>query len=341
MEKTEMEKTEIQKTEMEKTEMQKTEMEKTEMQKTEIQKTEEETMLSDQKTVKKKSWLALPLYYLEAIAIVLLGQILGGIFIGFIYVFLLVLSPAAAESAEWVTGSMYAMFIGIWLIAAVYTGVFRKNRPILKTAWTWHEGNNWKNLFLGIAVGFGLNGVCILAAWLHKDIFLEFDSFRPISFLIIFVMVFVQSSAEEFVCRGLLYQRLMGSYGKPAVAIVGNSLLFALLHLGNEGVTVLSLLNIFLSGILFSLMVYYMDSLWCAFAAHAAWNFTQNILFGLPNSGIVVPYSVFKLDASVAVDSFAYNVGFGIEGTVVADAVLLLACVAMYLLGRRKVKKAA
>ena len=31
------------------------------------------------------------------------------------------------------------------------------------------------------------------------------------------------------------------------------------------------------------------------FAVHTAWNFTQNILFGLPNSGINVPYSVFKL----------------------------------------------
>ena len=57
-----------------------------------------------------------------------------------------------------------------------------------------------------------------------------------------------------------------------------------------------------------SLMVYYMDSLWCAFAVHTAWNFTQNILFGLPNSGINVPYSVFKLNAATARDSFAYNI---------------------------------
>ena len=73
-------------------------------------------------------------------------------------------------------------------------------------------------------------------------------------------------------------------------------------------------------------------------AAHGAWNFTQNIIFGLPNSGITVPFSVFKLDASTARNSFAYNVGFGIEGTLVADIVLILACVIMYLWGRNKKK---
>ena len=112
-----------------------------------------------------------------------------------------------------------------------------------------------------------------------------------------------------------------------------------MLHLANYGVTVLSVLNIFLVGILFSLMVYYMDSLWCAFAVHTAWNFTQNIHFGLPNSGINVPYSVFKLDAATARDSFAYNVGFGIEGTFFADLVLLADCFQLYLWGRKHGKK--
>ena len=62
-------------------------------------------------------------------------------------------------------------------------------------------------------------------------------------------------------------------------------------------------------------------------------------MFGLPNSGMVVPYSVFRLDASTASDSFAYNVGFGIEGTLFADIVLILACVAICLWGRKNGKK--
>jgi hypothetical protein len=66
-------------------------------------------------------------------------------------------------------------------------------------------------------------------------------------------------------------------------------------------------------------------------AAHTAWNFTQNIIFGLPNSGSVVPYSIFMLDASTARDSLFYNVGFGVEGTVFADILLIAAAIGLYL----------
>ncbi|MCI8783643.1 MAG: CPBP family intramembrane metalloprotease [Dorea sp.] len=234
---------------------------------------------------------------------------------------------------------MYLSFIGIWILTLLYLRFTKKNRPILKSIGRSAAGNNLKNLLLGFVLGFVLNGVCILAAWLHKDISLHYDSFRPVAFALIFIAVFVQSSAEELVCRGFLYQRLRQSYGHPAVAIIGNSLLFAILHLTNEGVTILSVLNIFIVGVLFSFMVYYMDSIWCAMSMHAMWNFTQNIIFGLPNSGIVSPYSVFRLDASTAKDSFAYNVGFGIEGTLLADVILILACICLYLWGKNNREK--
>lgn len=279
----------------------------------------------------------LPILYLEALALIMAGQILGGILVG-------VFSVALGSYIEsiydiWYTASAYAVFIGIWIVTLLFIGLSGKRRPIFQAVGPKAAGNNWKNLLLGLIIGFGLNGICILAAYLHKDIALQFESVRPISLVLIFVMVFIQSSAEELVCRGFLYQMLLKGSRRPVFAIVGNSLFFAVLHLFNQGVTVLSIINIFLFGILFSLFVYYMDSLWCAFAVHAMWNFTQNILFGLPNSGIVVPYSIFKLDAASATDSYAYNVGFGIEGTIMADIVLLAACVVLYLWGRKHGKK--
>ncbi len=101
----------------------------------------------------------------------------------------------------------------------------------------------------------------------------------------------------------------------------------------------LSIINIVVTGLLFSLVVYYTDSLWCVFMMHTAWNYTQNIIFGLPNSGIVSSFSIFKLDAASAMDSFAYNAGFGIEGTIVADLVLILAAAAVYVWGSRREKR--
>lgn len=276
--------------------------------------------------VKRKFTDNILVLYLICILIIILGQQLG---------MLLYLFPFMSGTDVALTITMYLSSIGTWILMLLYLRFTKKNRPILQTVQRKAAGNNWKNLLVGIASGFGLNGLCILAAWLNKDISLYYDSFRPIPFVIIFLAVFVQSSAEELICRGFLYQRLRRSYQNPAVAIIGNSLLFAILHLMNDGVTVLSMLNIFVVGILFSFMVFYMDSLWCAMAMHTAWNFTQNILFGLPNSGIVSPYSVFRLNAATARDSLAYNVGFGIEGTLFADIVLILACVCIYLWGRK------
>ena len=123
------------------------------------------------------------------------------------------------------------------------------------------------------------------------------------------------------------------------MAVIVNSLLFAFLHLFNNGVTVLAIVNIFVVGVLFSLIIYYMNSLWCAMALHTAWNFTQNILFGLPNSGMISPYSLFRLDTATVQDSFAYNVGFGVEGTVFADVVIILACIAIWLWGQKNMVK--
>lgn len=277
--------------------------------------------------------------YGEVCIMLLIGQILGMFIMGFISGILNIFISDIDTSDIWETAVDYGSFIGIWLVTLLFLKLNRKKRPILQAVGTKPDGNNIFKFLFGILIGFALNGVCILVAWLHGDIVIHFESFRPLSFVFIFAMVLIQSSAEELMCRGFLYQILIQRFKSPVFAILGNSLLFASLHLGNNGITVLSFIDICLSGILFSLMVYYMDSLWCAFAGHTAWNFTQAIIFGLPNSGNPAVYSVFKIDLDNSKNSFAYNVIFGIEGTVLSVIVLALACVAFYLWGRKYGKK--
>ena len=284
---------------------------------------------------KRKWYDTLGILYVQTALLFTVGQLVGGILIGLLDYGLSLVSKPLQESGAWIMGTMYLSFIGIWLVVLLRIWASRKDRPLLADVGPKARGNNGKMLLIGAAVGFGLNAVCVLIAWLHKDIVLYFDSFRPLPLLGLFVAVFIQSSAEELACRGFLFKKLLRSYRNPAVAVIGNALFFGILHLLNDGVTVLSIVNIVVVALFFSLIVYYTDSLWCVFMAHAAWNYTQNILFGLPNSGIVSDFSVFKLDAASAVNSFAYNVGFGIEGTAVADVVLILATAAVFLWGRR------
>ena len=246
--------------------------------------------MEKKKLLKNKIVDTLPVLYLETVILMVLGQFLGNFVLGIPVGIAYARNPEILNSAFLNTTLMYVIFWGIWAVALFWIGIRKRNRPILQAVGTKPQGNNWKYLLFGLVLGFALNGFCILIAWLHHAIVLTYDAIHPLWFVVVFLTVFIQSSAEELLCRGFLYQKLRRSYKNPVVAIVGNALLFALLHLANNGVTVLSVLNIFLVGILFSLMVYYMDSLWCAFAVHTAWNFTQNILFGLPNSGINVPY---------------------------------------------------
>ena len=266
------------------------------------------------------------------VALLAVGQVVGFA--------LIVLLPLPAHDPVVETGRMYYVFVGIWLVFAAYMMFTQKNRPILSWLGSRVEGNRPSMFALGLLIGFVLNGFCALVALLHGDIRLCFDGVDLLPTLILFVGVLIQSSAEELACRVFMYQRLRDAYARPIVALVGNPALFAVLHLMNSGVTALSVLNIFLVGLLFSMCVYYFNSFWMVAAIHTSWNFTQNILLGLPNSGSVAPFSIFKLEKG-AVDSLAYNVGFGIEGTALACVVLVAACVCAYVIGQKVGRPAA
>ena len=236
--------------------------------------------------------------------------------------------------------SMYLAFIGIWIICLLVMAAFRRNRPMLKAVWTAPKGNRVSYLFLGLLIGFLMNGSIILLAWLNKDIKLSFDRIDLLQLLIMLVAVFIQSSAEELCTRIYLFQRIRRGYKGYWFAIVINAALFGLLHVFNPGVTALPIIEIILTGILYSLMMIYFDSPWLVMGAHAGWNYTQNIIFGLPNSGIVSLYSIFKLDAATGTSSFAYDPQFGIEGSI-ASFILHVALVVLmiYLCTRKKARK--
>ena len=265
--------------------------------------------------------------------LVILGQILGIIIQNWMAKLFDQTSPV------YITFSSYFVTIGCWIVPLLYFLIFRHRRPILKALGTKPAGNNFRYLLLGLLIGFGLNFLCAMTAMISKDIHLSFRTFDPLVFLLLLFAVFVQSSSEEVMDRGYLFQVLIKGYRNKLVAIIGNTLIFALMHFMNPGFTWLAMANIFFSGLLFSLFVYYFDSIWCPFGIHTGWNFTQSILLGLPNSGLVMPYSIFELDTASARNSFVYNVAFGIEGTVFSTVILALACLVTFLIGRKRAGK--
>jgi len=230
----------------------------------------------------------------------------------------------------------YYGFITIWVGFFLVVLIFRSNRPMLKGIKYDGHGNSIKGLLIGLALGFGTNGFCILMSVLMGDIHLSYSGFRLAPFAVFLICVFIQSAAEEIADRWYLYQKLRRRYKNPWFAIVINALVFMALHLLNPGISVLAVIQLFAVGMVFSELVYYYNGLWIAMAFHAGWNFTQSILFGLPNSGIVSAFSIFKLEAASGTNGIFYNVAFGVEGSPGAVVLISLVGVAIYLINRGK-----
>ena len=256
------------------------------------------------------------------------------------FIVLLIIGRAAGFSSDvWNTAILYFAFFGVW-IAFFLNALLRKNRPLFKAYGTGLSGNRIPELLVGLLLGFGMNGLLILFAMMHGDVHLYFDRFEIVPFFILLLAVFIQSAAEEIMCRGFIYQRVLRTYrGKFLLAALVNGIFFGLIHMTNDGATPIAIIDIIICGIQYSAMVYYFDSLWMAMGAHAGWNFTQSILAGLPNSGNVFPYSIFRLDAATASNSFFYDVGFGVEGTIPAVIMEIAVTVAIVLIGRKMKKE--
>ena len=246
------------------------------------------------------------------------------------------LFPTVNDDGFWSLFIMYASTIFQWLIFAMYCAVTKLNRPILRAITPEAKGNTLKMLLIGLLIGFGENALGILLAALHSDIHLLYNGFPIIRLIAMFVVVFIQSSSEELLCRNFLYQRLRRGYKSPWVAIIGNAVIFMALHLLNPGVSVIPIIHLVVIAVFYSCFVYYFDSIWLPMMAHAGWNYTQNIIFGLPNSGIVSSFSIAKLEASVGQITFFYDPTFGVEGSAFLLIVTIVATAVVIVIGEKR-----
>lgn len=288
--------------------------------------------IQDKKWYDNVLWICIISY-----AIIYICEIIG-VLLTAVLVKVLFTSGLDKSNAYIYTFIMYIQSIYVWIGVLFVLFVFKSNHYIIDKITTKTKGNNMVYLFWGLFIGFLLNGLCALIAMINGDFTLRFSQFEIFRAFGLFFAVFVQSSAEELLCRGFMYQRLLKSTNSPTFAIIFNSLFFAALHLFNDGMSILPFYCILIFGVFASMLVYYFDSLWMVMGLHAMWNFTQSILFGLPNSGINVPYSIFKIGGSVK-GSFAYNPTFGLEGTILSSVLMTICCVALYLWKSKKNKE--
>lgn len=154
--------------------------------------------------------------------------------------------------------------------------------------------------------------------------------------LLFFGAFLIQGLAEELLCRSYLMVSL--SRGLPTwLSVILNALLFSLLHLGNPGISLLPLVNIFLFGVFASLLTLRRGSIWMVAGMHSMWNFAQGNLFGIPVSGLEgLPSPLAAEMADGGWQTLLSGGAFGVEGGLAVTVTLILACGVVLLVPTKK-----
>ena len=159
----------------------------------------------------------------------------------------------------------------------------------------------------------------------------SFSNFNLI-FLAYFIAFFIQSTSEEVLVRGILTRVLSDRFGRN-VAILLPSIFFGLLHLGNEGVTILSTLNTILVGIFFAKLLFYKENIMLTSGVHAGWNFSMAMIYGLNVSGI----SGFNSLLNFKILNYnLYDEIYGPEGSIVVTFIEIISILTILYLERSK-----
>ena len=147
-------------------------------------------------------------------------------------------------------------------------------------------------------------------------------SARPLTVLV--GTIVVAAVGEEILFRGTIFQAIEERFG-GIVAVMTTSLLFALAHVMNPGASVISLVNVFLAGVLLGTMLIRSASLWPSIFFHIVWNLLVALCFGAV-SGNELGGGVVVMNLSQASSSFVWLVSgpFGVEEGLLTTLLLIV-----------------
>lgn len=174
----------------------------------------------------------------------------------------------------------------------------------------------------GWLIGAGLISLALVPGLLAGDIRLTGPAQSPEWGMLLMLTAFgVQGLSEELLCRSYLCVSLARSV-KLQWAVVVSSVVFALLHSFNSGLTLLAVVNLFLYGVFAALWLLRRGSVWGIAAMHSAWNFVQGNIWGSTVSGINTGGSFFLLEHT-GVRTLWAGGRFGLEGGLGVTLVLV------------------
>jgi uncharacterized protein len=182
-----------------------------------------------------------------------------------------------------------------------------------------------------MAVGSGIIG---LAGW-GSYAYQGFDGPGLLKYLLMFLLVAI---FEEWMVRTYLLHSLMASMNKY-LALLLTSVLFSLLHAGNESFDLMAFTEITLAGIMLGLWYIHVGNIWFPVGVHLTWNYFQGPIFGHEVSGNPIKESL--LVQTDLAEPFYSGGKFGVEGSIVGLVLTVLACLWLEWYLRRNSEKLA
>ncbi|MFI3068936.1 lysostaphin resistance A-like protein [Streptococcus suis] len=175
-----------------------------------------------------------------------------------------------------------------------------------------------KDFLLGWGIGAAMLTTCVLLMWGFGAIQVtsfQFSANLVGEFLILVLAWSIQGTTEELLTRGWMFSSLAAKYNIP-VGILISSLFFSFLHLGNDGISLIPLLDLTLFAILACLVMLKTGNLWVIGGLHAAWNCFQGNVFAFPVSGTQAGQAFIAVETSGP--DWLSGGAFGVEGSIIS-----------------------
>lgn len=140
--------------------------------------------------------------------------------------------------------------------------------------------------------------------------------------IIVLIGWVIQGGAEEVVFRGWMLP-VVGARYRPWIGLLISSLLFALLHGLNPGLSALAIVNLVLFGVFAGLYAMREGSIWGISALHTVWNWVQGNFFGFEVSGTIASGGTL-INLMETGQDWLTGGAFGPEGGLAVTIVLLI-----------------
>lgn len=190
--------------------------------------------------------------------------------------------------------------------------------------------NALREFGLGFLVGFGLFASVILILWFLGLYTVNGFEFIPLLLLGALLGAFVSALAQELIFRAVIYritEEWLGTWWAVAISAI----LFGLIHLSSAGATIFSTIAVALqAGVILAAVYTLTHRIWMALGLHMAWDFANDGIFGVGIAGQSGETLRGLFQASLNGPELLNGGKFGIEASIIALVIVLLAGIAIF-----------